>query len=399
MLQSIWNILQGLAPWLLLGTAIAGALHVFLGPEFIHRHLGGRHAVLKAVALGVPLPLCSCGIIPTGLGLKKDGASNGAVVGFFISTPQTGVDSMLVSASFLGWPFAIFKVITALITGLLGGWITDAVTPREASEGGAAHEKTAHAHRWKEALSFSLEILRSIWPWLLFGVLLSAAIECFVPQSFFAKVNEFGTLGAALVALVISLPMYVCATASIPIAAALVAAGMPTGAALVFLMAGPASNLATIGAVYRGLGLKILLIYLGTLVVGSLGGAMLFEQIFGGVHSGHAHLHDHSNPIAMIATCAFIALMIYFMIDAIRTKIQHWQQEKQQAAGPLTEIHLEGVHCENCVRKIERRLSQMEGVHQVKASVSGWVKVYGEIEREQLEQAAIEIGFKPAEDA
>ena len=127
MLEEIWNITLVLAPWLLLGTAIAGILHVLLPPGLIHRQLRGRWGVLKAVVLGVPLPLCSCGVIPAGIGLKKDGASDGAAVGFLISTPQTGVDSILVSASFLGWPFALFKVGSAALTGLVGGALADAV--------------------------------------------------------------------------------------------------------------------------------------------------------------------------------------------------------------------------------------------------------------------------------
>ena len=132
MIQAMWEVLLSLAPWMLLGMAIAGILHVALPRGFVRRHLGGRGGVAKAVALGVPLPLCSCGVIPAGLGLKRDGASDGAAVGFLISTPQTGVDSILVSASFLGWPFALFKVLAATITGLfliVGGGDIGALAP------------------------------------------------------------------------------------------------------------------------------------------------------------------------------------------------------------------------------------------------------------------------------
>ena len=121
----MWNVLLELAPWLLLGTAVASGIHVFLPEDFLKRQFSGSAGVLKAVSLGVPLPLCSCGVIPVGLGMKTSGASDGAVVGFLISTPQTGVDSILVSASFLGWPFAIFKLLSAAIMGLLGGGLTN----------------------------------------------------------------------------------------------------------------------------------------------------------------------------------------------------------------------------------------------------------------------------------
>ena len=114
-----------LSPWLLLGMFLAGLMHVLLPAGFASRNLHGFWGVIKSVAIGVPLPLCSCGVIPAGIGLKKDGASDGSAVAFLISTPQTGVDSVLVSASFFGLPFAIFKVVAAAVMGVLGGWMTD----------------------------------------------------------------------------------------------------------------------------------------------------------------------------------------------------------------------------------------------------------------------------------
>ena len=122
-----WKVLCQLAPWLLLGMLLSGLLHVFLPAGFVRKKFQGAIGVVKAVLLGVPLPLCSCGVVPAGIGLKNQGASNGASVGFLISTPQTGVDSILVSASFFGWPFAFFKMAVAAITGVIGGWITDRV--------------------------------------------------------------------------------------------------------------------------------------------------------------------------------------------------------------------------------------------------------------------------------
>ena len=115
LLHNFWMVMVDLAPWLLLGAAMSGLLHIALPAGFVKRQLSGPSGVLKAVALGIPMPLCSCGVIPTGIGLQRDGASNGAAIGFITATPQTGVDSILVSASFLGWPFALSKVFAALI--------------------------------------------------------------------------------------------------------------------------------------------------------------------------------------------------------------------------------------------------------------------------------------------
>ena len=125
MLQSVWNILSELSPWLLLGAAVAGLMHLLVPARKLKRLLQGRGGLLASVLVGIPLPLCSCSVIPVGIGLRKDGASAGAAVGFLISTPQTGVDSVLVSGSLLGWPFAIFKVFAALVTGIVGGGLTE----------------------------------------------------------------------------------------------------------------------------------------------------------------------------------------------------------------------------------------------------------------------------------
>ncbi|HPM83129.1 MAG TPA: permease, partial [Candidatus Anammoximicrobium sp.] len=242
-----------------MGTLIAGLVHVLLSPGFIHRRLQGPTGVLKAVGIGVPLPLCSCGVIPAGLGLKKDGASDGACIAFLISTPQTGVDSILVSGSFLGWPFALFKVVVAAVTGVAGGWLVDALAgDRNGEHGSPVDAPASRRGGVRELVAHGLDIIRSIWLWLVFGVVVSAAINVFVPPSYLSGLGSLGILPSAVAALAISVPLYVCATASVPIAAALVAGGLPTGAALVFLIAGPATNVATIGAVYRRYGGRVL---------------------------------------------------------------------------------------------------------------------------------------------
>ncbi len=164
LLGAMFGVLLELAPFLLLGMVVAGVLHVALPERFVHRQLQGRFGVVKAVLLGVPLPLCSCGVIPAALGLRMDGASRGATVGFLISTPQTGVDSILVSASFLGWPFAIFKLAAAAVTGALGGALTDAVAGGpDADESPPPAPTQSTRHGCKEIVVHALEILRTIW--------------------------------------------------------------------------------------------------------------------------------------------------------------------------------------------------------------------------------------------
>jgi uncharacterized membrane protein YraQ (UPF0718 family) len=212
MLQEIISIWLSFTPWLLLGTLIASAMKIWIPKNWINKHLGSSSGVWKAVALGVPLPLCSCGVIPTGLGLKKQGATTGATVGFLISTPQTGVDSILVTSAFLGWPFAIAKVLIALITGLIGGYLTqyfvketDLVhtdhTDHESCEiddhaNGHSETHKENVSIWEQLVDDSLELIAPIWKWIVFGVFLSATISYYFACDFIAIIcmcNSFNS--------------------------------------------------------------------------------------------------------------------------------------------------------------------------------------------------------------
>ncbi len=161
--EAAWKVLLELAPWLLLGALVAGVLHVLLPKDFLERQFSGRWGVFKAVALGVPLPLCSCGVIPVGVSLKKGGGSDGATVAFLISTPQTGVDSIFVSASMLGWPFALFKVFSAAVTGVIGGLLAD--TGQEATpalDTIQPQQAVSQQNRFRAFYEHSLEMLQAV---------------------------------------------------------------------------------------------------------------------------------------------------------------------------------------------------------------------------------------------
>lgn len=393
--ESTWAITLELAPWLLLGAIIAGVLHVVLPPGFVKRAFVGRRGVLTAVALGVPLPLCSCGVIPAGLGLKKDGASDGAAVGFLISTPQTGVDSVLVSASFLGWPFAIFKLVAAGLTGLIGGWLTDALSdPEPTIPAPAASVAEVRPRTLGAAWTHAFEVLRSIWKWLLFGVLLSAFITTVLPPSWLASVGGDNHLIGLAMALLISIPLYVCATASVPIAAALVAGGLPAGAALVFLMAGPATNLATLGAVYRTLGRKALSVYLGTIVIGSVVLAYAFDALFPlSITAPHLHVHDAS-LLAQATAALLVGMMVWFASEDVRAWLLRRTAAAPSAAS-LT-IRVEGMTCQGCVRKLTRVLGEDARVQSVSVELEpGTATVEGGLDPESLATLVRGAGFVP----
>lgn len=394
MLIATWNVLLELAPWLLLGTVVSALLHGLLPANFVHRHLGGRFGVPKAVALGVPLPLCSCGVIPAGLGLKKDGASDGAAVGFLISTPQTGVDSIMVSASFLGWPFAIFKLASATVTGLVGGLLTDLASDRSKTETDATPAPRPDGGRPppREMLTHGVDVLRTIWRWLVFGVLVSAAITSFVPASFFQGLAAHGELAAMGAVLLVSLPMYVCATASVPIAAALVAGGLPPGAALVFLMAGPATNVATIGAIHRGLGPRALGIYLATIVLGSMGLGWAFGAVIDPSAVRSAHAHAHQTWWAIASAVVLLGLLGRFVFEDLR---RLWERHRPVRSAPTHTVELGGVVCGGCTAKIEEALRAADGVTGVSVGIDPpRAIVRGPIATDEIRRLIREAGYE-----
>jgi uncharacterized membrane protein YraQ (UPF0718 family)/copper chaperone CopZ len=394
-LHEVWSVLLELAPWLLVGAAVAGLMHIWLPHDFVQRHLTGKGSVMKAVGLGVPLPLCSCGVIPAGLGLKKDGASDAASMGFLISTPQTGVDSVLVSAAFLGWPFALFKVGSAFLTGLLGGWLTDVAggptKPLLSTETGA--EPVREEGGLGGLIAHALDLLQAIWGWLSVGVLVSAAISLWVPEAVFLQVGQLGGLTTMLAVLLISLPMYVCATASVPIAAALVAGGMPAGAALVFLMAGPATNVATIGAVHRGFGARVLSIYLGTIILGSIGLGLAFDMVLpeaSSVIQAHAH---QSTWWAIGSAGVLLLLMARF---AAKDLARWWTTRKLKSspAADAIEVSVGGMTCGGCVSRLEGVLRADPGVEMAAVSLDpGRAVVRGTVDADAVRALVTKAGF------
>lgn len=409
--HDLYLVWMSLAPLLLVGAFLSSILHIMLPSNFVRSALSGKGGVLRAVLVGVPLPLCSCGVIPTGLGLKRDGASDGATVGFLISTPQTGIDSILVSASLLGLPFAIFKVLAAAITGLVGGSITEYITRGE-SQPYVSDENEHHHHasqsRWMKALTHFDEVLEPIWGWVIIGVLASVVIQYVMPAESLVYQTGLSMALPYLITLGISLPLYVCATASVPIAAALVAQGFPIGVALIFLMAGPATNVATLGAVYKGLGIKPFSVYLGTLIIGSIGFALTLD-LFLGWHApptileSAAHQHSFAWWESLLALLTFLIFLRYFMqwLAFLLVKAKANARSKEQMITTHQEIHLgvSGLTCQGCVRRLEGTLLQKDEIAFCEVSSNlDQLTVRGDIHLSQLREMIIETGFEPLDE-
>jgi len=401
---ALWQIGLDLSLPLLIGLFLAGLLHVFLPPGFLRRHLSEPNmgSVFRAALVGVPMPLCSCGVVPTAIALRNAGASRGATTAFLISTPQTGVDSILVSAVMLGWPFALFKVIAAFVTGLLGGALVNAVDPH-GYEPKMATEKLAkelpeRRNRLVEACRYAVfDLLAAIDLWILAGVLVAAAISVALPTDHLSQIAWTQGLWGMLLVLLIALPLYVCTTGSVPVAASLIAAGMPLGSALVFLMAGPATNVATIGAVYRSLGWRVLLLYLGTVVIMSIGFGLTFDFLLSGAGHGLAHAHQAANWLNLWAAVLLMTLMAFLLARRLRRRFSGRTMLVQAQPGALT-LKVEGMRCGHCVNNVKRALEASDGVDEANPDLgTGLVEIRGpHLCVAGLSQAVKQAGYKVA---
>ncbi|MDE6438856.1 MAG: SO_0444 family Cu/Zn efflux transporter, partial [Muribaculaceae bacterium] len=287
------GILVDMAPYILLGFLFAGVLHTFITPAMMQRHLSGSGwgPVVKAALFGVPLPLCSCGVLPTAVALRKQGASAGAATSFLIATPQTGVDSIAATYSLLGGPFAVLRPVAALVGAVAGGYAVDrscshdqgAPAAHETAGGGeAAAAGMPLGRRVREALRFGfVDMVRSVGKWLVIGLVIAAAVTVFLPDDILVALNDYPLL-AMLAMVAIAIPMYVCATGSIPIALSLMMKGLSPGVAFVLLMAGPAANFASVIILRRSLGTMATAIYIAAVTVTAIAFGLLIHYLLPG---------------------------------------------------------------------------------------------------------------------
>lgn len=327
-----WVILCQSAPYMLLGFFIAGLLKAFVPDDFIARHLGGRGkaSLLKAAAFGVPIPLCSCGVLPAAAGIRKQGASKGATTAFLISTPETGVDSIAITTALLDPLMAVIRPFSAFVTALATGQmvrVLDGDDPAPAAPplfpmalagaeacgcGDASCTSSANQglmERFAMGMRFSFgDLFTGISRWFFVGIVIAGCITVFVSP---AMVDDYlgNPLVAMLVMLVVATPLYVCATASTPIAAALVLKGLNPGAALVFLLAGPATNAAALSVITSILGKKSTVIYVVGIMVTSVLLGLGVDAIYSatGLASGW-QAGDHAEGASLIGMVSALAL-------------------------------------------------------------------------------------------
>lgn len=407
-LKEIWLLLCEMSPYLLLGFLLAGLMHEFIPSKVYTKYLGTRSlkSVVLAALFGVPLPLCSCGVIPTAMGIRREGASKGATISFLIATPQTGVDSIIATYSLMGLPFAIIRPIVALLTAVFGGALCNVfesddeiIVVLKEQNCETEQKNDSILIRFRRAFAYAFgEMMEDIGKWLAIGLIIAGIITAAVPDSWFTVFQD-NTLYSILFVLVFSIPMYLCATGSIPIALALMFKGLTPGAALVLLMAGPASNAASILVVGKVLGRRSMLLYLISIITG----AVLFgfgidyllpREWFTVPVMQHAACHEEGIGIfSYICT----ALLLVFLVRALWP----WKHHHHHHHHHVEELdaciiyNVEGMNCSHCAANVEKAIAAVEGVEHVEVSLhKGTASIKGSPNEADILLAVESIGFR-----
>lgn len=313
--------------WLLVGFLAAGLLQAIGFTQYAQKFLirPGFKSVFAASAIGIPLPLCSCSVIPVGVALRRKGASRGATASFFISTPQVGVDSFLLTIGLFGVPFGIARIIISFITALCAGVLID----NYVSSNGASETETkiapccSNTSEQSKPSSLSaylkavFDLLKDLRMYLFIGFVLAGLVSTLVsPESFETLFSA--PSGSYLAAIFVGVPTYVCATSSTPLAAVLVAKGISAGAVLVFLLVGPATNIATIVALQKELSTKGVLLYLASIVVVAVLAGLMLDAFWPSMSVVETLTHEHHayGVIDWLSAGVLIMLFLYTFIPS-----------------------------------------------------------------------------------
>lgn len=404
-------MLHEMSPYLLLGFLIAGVLHAFVPTSVYARYLSGTgwRSVVAAALFGIPLPLCSCGVLPTAVSLRRGGASRAASTSFLIATPQTGVDSIAATYSMMGLPFAILRPVAALVTAMLGGNVVGAIERNgNLEQEGQCGDSCTMAEPLKptllgrvwEALRYGFyEMIQNIGRWLVLGLVVATLITVLVPDDFFQTYARWPLLNMLIIVMV-AVPMYICATGSIPIAAALMLKGLSPGCALVMLMAGPAANMASMLVISQSFGRKAMWAYLASIVAGAIGFGVLVDywpglrEVFFNAMPHHHGAMSHEMPVGWLNWVCSIFLMVMLVVGITTNYVKSYHI-KHNKTITMKEYKVKGMMCNHCKATVEKGLAQLEGAEKVTVDLAqGIAYVEGNVDPEAVRRKVTELGFE-----
>ena len=404
-LHSFLHILNEMSPYVLLGFLIAGILHVFVNEVLLTRHLSGNgwKAVVKAAAIGIPLPLCSCGVLPTAVSLRRQGASKAATTSFLIATPQTGLDSIAATYSLLGLPFALIRPIAALTGALFGGVAVGKLAPDKNMNPNHSGSPIENENReslfkkLKNSIRYGFfDMVDTMGKWLVIGLVIATLITIFVPDSFFVGLRQY-PLVAMIAVVLIAVPMYICATGSIPIAMSLMLKGLSPGVAFVMLMAGLAANFASILILDKTQGRKATVIYVASVIITAIAFGLLIDFLLPSswftinAATDNHNAHMHMGWFETICSITLVSLLLFSFVKKFASKSKF----KNISQTDMTKtFKIEGMNCSHCKASVEKAISGVEGVDSVEVDLSsGLATISGEIEDDKITEAVRLAGF------
>ena len=417
-----WTVAGQMAPYLLFGFFAAGVLSAFVSPEWLERHLGGPGflPVFKSVMLGVPLPLCSCGVIAVTASLRQHGASRAAATGFLIATPQTGVDSIAATWGMLGPVLGIFRPVVALLSGLFGGLLVslfgEPETPAAAKSGGGqtcsdgaccGMENKPGEGFWarvRHVFHYGFVTLpRDIARPLVVGMIVAGLIGALVPPNALAPYIG-GGLFAMLVMIAIGIPLYVCATASIPLAVGFIHMGASPGAALAFLIAGPATNAATIATVWNTMGRRTTLLYVFSVALSAFVSGLAYDALVSAIgQSGFAMATHHHHAAEMEGaggafTLLLLGVVAYSVMEPRILARFRGVRTAPAVEAPRVTLRVKGMTCSHCEAAVRKELERIAGPGNVDVDLaSGKATITGTgLDAEALRKTVAALGYDVA---
>jgi len=354
-------LLNEMSPYLIFGFFIAGILKILIPKEKIYYHLSSSnfYSILKATLLGIPLPLCSCGVIPVATYLDKEGSSKGATTSFLISTPTTGIDSIFATYSLLGPIFAIIRPISAFFSGIFAGTLVNIFEKEKQNKKikknfscNLCLNETSHFHSLKEKIKIIFkygfyELIEDTGKWIIIGILIGGLISTFVPKYFVLKYLGKPLYSYTLM-LLIGIPMYVCATGSIPIASSLILKGMTPGAGLVFLFTGPATNSATLTFVLGKLGKRNFLIYLFSIIIWAVIFGIFIDFLW--KFQGYSMIHLHKNRLLP----GWFKISSSFLLFLLILNTFKFKKKNESTK----EFEIPNMKCKHCIKTIENEFKK-----------------------------------------
>lgn len=414
-LKETLELFLDMAPYLMIGLFFVGLLNIFFSKDLIAKHIGNSNfaSIFKAALFGIPLPLCSCGVVPSSVYMAKNGASKSAVVSFLIATPQTGIDSMIATYGMMGWIFAIFRPIAALIMGIVGGtaiklFKTDepnksiaSFKQYEVSEDNCSDDNPTgkKENKFNKMFRYSfVEFLDDISMQFVIGLFISGIIAYLIPDQYLKNTSINSGLAGMFIMILVGVPMYVCATASIPIAVTLMLKGFSPGVAFVFLAVGPATNAASFTIIMNVLGKKTAVLYVAMISITAIIFGLLLDKLFIVLNTNPVSMikqmneHDmlFNNGVKWIIGGVFFILIIMsfyrkFLKDKFKIK-----EEKMDSKT----IKIDGMSCNHCVMNVKKAISSVKGVEDVDVSLqdnAAYIK--GEFDLSIVEKSIEDVGY------